>query len=337
MARLTVGVAVAVVARQQPFQGVDQVVIGACAGLDDGHPPFACTNTLHKPSSCSRQNDRTASVRSTIRRRDVSMSSTSESTASSLRTINLLNRKKPIHHREAPIETAAGREEADEWSGGATGAPPQQESGWIVHARTTSIQAQPARIDAGIAHVRDEVMPALEALGGFVGLSLLVDRESGQCIATSAWETEETQLSSAEKVEPIRDRAAEVFGGTATAETWEIGVLHRDHRSNDGACVRVTWIKVPPDNAELATDFYRTSVLPSLDNLEGFCSASLLINRSTGRAVSSSTFDSREAMERNREHAKELRNARTREIGADILDVGEFELAIAHLRVPEVA
>ena len=78
-------------------------------------------------------------------------------------------------------------------------------------------------------------------------------------------------------------------------------------------------------------------MLPALEALEGFCSASLLINRSTGRAVSSATFDSREAMERNREHARELRNARTRELGADILDVGEFELAIAHLRVPEMA
>jgi hypothetical protein len=77
--------------------------------------------------------------------------------------------------------------------------------------------------------------------------------------------------------------------------------------------------------------------LPALEKLEGFCSASLLINRSTGRAVSSSTFDSREAMERNRDRATELRNARTRELGADILDVGEFELAIAHLRVPEMA
>jgi hypothetical protein len=61
-----------------------------------------------------------------------------------------------------------------------------------------------------------------------------------------------------------------------------------------------------------------------------------LINRSSGRGVSSTTFDNREAMERDEEQAKELRNARTRELGADILDVGEFELALAHLRVPEM-
>ncbi|MEN3319459.1 MAG: hypothetical protein V7643_2860 [Mycobacterium sp.] len=42
-------------------------------------------------------------------------------------------------------------------------------------------------------------------------------------------------------------------------------------------------------------------------------------------------------MERNQDQAKELRNTRTRELGADVLDVGEFELAIAHLRVPEMA
>jgi hypothetical protein len=206
-----------------------------------------------------------------------------------------------------------------------------------VYARSTSIQAQPSNIDAGVAYVRDEVMPALAALDGFVGLSLLVDRESGRCIAASAWETEEAERSSAERVGPLRERAAEVLGGTATAETWEIGLLHRDHRSSDGACVRVTWLKVPRDQADRAIDFYRSDVLPSLENLDGFCSASFLINRNSGRGVSTATFDSREAMDRNREQAKELRNTRTRELGADIVDIGEFDLAIAQLRVPEMA
>jgi heme-degrading monooxygenase HmoA len=206
-----------------------------------------------------------------------------------------------------------------------------------VYARSTTIQAQPSSIDDGIAYIRDEAMPALKAMDGYVGLSLLADRESGRCIATSAWETEEACLASTEQAAPLRDRATKIFGGDVSVDQWEIAVLHRDHQSADGSCVRCTWIKVPPDNADRAIDFYKTSVLPSLEDLEGFCSASLLMNRSTGRAVSTATFDSRDAMERNQEQAKELRNTRTREMGADVVDVGEFELAIAHLRVPEMA
>ncbi len=223
------------------------------------------------------------------------------------------------------------------WSGGATGALPQTQRGWIVYARSTTVQAQPSRIDDGIAYIRDEVMPALQAIDGCVGVSLLVDRESGRCITTSAWESQDAEQASFEAAAPLRARAREVFGGDVTVDRWEVGVLHRDHHSSHGACVRATWIKVPTSQTDRAMDFYRTSVLPALQDLEGFCSASFLLNRSTGRAVSSTTFDSHEAMEHNRDRATEMRNARARELGADILDVGEFELALAHLRVPEMA
>lgn len=58
-----------------------------------------------------------------------------------------------------------------------------------MYARSTTIEAQPLSVDIGIAHVRDVVMPALQEIDGCVGVSLLVDRQSGRCIATSAWET----------------------------------------------------------------------------------------------------------------------------------------------------
>jgi quinol monooxygenase YgiN len=206
-----------------------------------------------------------------------------------------------------------------------------------VYARSTTVQAQPGFIDAGIAHMRDKTMPALQAIDGFVGLSLLVDRQSGRCIATSAWESEEAMRANAEQVRPIRDSAVQVFGGPATIDEWEIAVLHRDHRSGEGACVRATWIKMRPDQFDQAVDFYKTSVLPAIEELEGFCSASLMVDRASGRAVSSATFDSVDAMERNRDKARSIRTERLRDLGAEQLDVCEFELALAHLRVPEMA
>src|SRR5215204_2352976 len=109
---------------------------------------------------------------------------------------------------------------------------------WIVYARSTTFLARVSSMDDGIAHIRDEVLPALTAMEGCIGLSLLVDRSTGRCIATSAWQSEGAMRMSEGRVEPIRDRAAEVFGGSPQVEHWEIAVLHRDHRSRDGACVR---------------------------------------------------------------------------------------------------
>src|SRR4029077_19333814 len=103
------------------------------------------------------------------------------------------------------IAGANRQEEGSAWTGGATGALPRTKRGWIVYARSTTIQAQPSSIDAGIAHVRDEVMPALPGMAGCIGLSLLVDRQSGRCIVTSAWETEDAMRDSEEQVRPIRD------------------------------------------------------------------------------------------------------------------------------------
>ena len=206
-----------------------------------------------------------------------------------------------------------------------------------MYARSTTIQAQPSSIDAGIAHVRDEVMPALQEMPGCVGVSLLVDRQSGRCIATSAWDSEEAMRGSGEHVTPIRDRAAKMFGGTANIDQWEIVALHRDHRSADGAGVRATWVKVAPEQVDQGIDYYKASVLPQLEDLDGFCSASLLVDREGGRAVSSVTFDSLDAMERNRDQATALKTTSMREAGVEELDECEFELALAHLRVPELA
>ncbi|TDO17188.1 antibiotic biosynthesis monooxygenase [Mycobacterium sp. BK086] len=184
---------------------------------------------------------------------------------------------------------------------------------------------------------RDEVMPALHAMPGCIGMSLLTDRESGRCIATTAWEDMTALRASADQVRPLRARAAKAFNATTSVDEWQIAALHRDHRSSDGACVRATWLKTRPDQFDQAVDFYKTTVLPEIEQLDGFCSTSLMSDRTTGRAVVSTTYDSGEAMERSRDQARSLRTALLRDLGADQLDVGEFELSLAHLRVPEMA
>jgi quinol monooxygenase YgiN len=206
-----------------------------------------------------------------------------------------------------------------------------------VHARSTTIRAHPESIESGIAHIRDEVMPMVLGMDGCIGLSLLVDRLSGRCIATTAWQSQEAMEASAEQVRPLRERAAELLGGRPQVDEWEIAVMHRDHNSAPGACVRATWLRTQPDQLDRVIDTFKMGILPTLEALDGFCSASLMVDRTEGYVVGSVTFDSHEALEGSRAQTEELRQRGVRESGAELMEVGEFELALAHLRVPEMA
>jgi hypothetical protein len=218
-----------------------------------------------------------------------------------------------------------------------SGRCPEQRS-FVVYARTTTVQADPSRIDDGIANIRDEVTPVITAMDGCVGMSLLADRASGRCIATSSWESETALRDSADRVRPLRDGAEQALGASSsTVETWEVAVVHRDHAMPEGACARVTWLSGMGDNADRASDVFRMAVLPRVQELDGFCSASLLISRETGRAVGTVTFERREQLEASRDAAAGIREAASKDIGATIDDVAELEVAFAHLHLPEMA
>lgn len=96
-----------------------------------------------------------------------------------------------------------------------------------------------------------------------------------QCIATSAWESLESMRATEGPVGPLRERVGEILGATPEVEEWEIAVLHRDHRTSLSACVRTTWLKIDPAGLDRVIDVNKLVSLPAMEELEGFCSASL--------------------------------------------------------------
>ena len=59
-----------------------------------------------------------------------------------------------------------------------------------MYARSTAIRGNPQALDEGARWVRDEVLPVLQEMDGFVGLSMLGERETGRSINTSGWRDE---------------------------------------------------------------------------------------------------------------------------------------------------
>ena len=205
-----------------------------------------------------------------------------------------------------------------------------------MFARSTTITGDPGNVDAGITYIRDEVMPAITGMEGCIGLSLLANRDSGRCIATSSWSSEEAMRATDSRVAPMRTRGEEIFGGPVTVDQWEIALMHREHEAREGSWCRVTWLQADPSEIDTTLDFFKHTVLPKLEESEGFCSASLLIDRSTGRCCATARYDSKTTLEATREMAAAMRARRTEMGGVEFTEIDECELVVAHLRVPEL-
>jgi quinol monooxygenase YgiN len=207
-----------------------------------------------------------------------------------------------------------------------------------MYARSTTFRGEPDAIDDGIAYTRDEVLPTVQQMDGCIGLSMLVDRHTGRCIVTTSWADAEAMHASAEAIRSLRETAIRTVHGleseTEVAE-WAVGVLHRVREAPDHAACRVIMTKGPLGGTDRIIDGFRVKIVPRIDDLAGFCSVSLLVDRETGRCAISTVYEDRQTMNRAKGQAQAMREEFTEHMGMHVTDVMEFDVALAHLRVPE--
>lgn len=204
-----------------------------------------------------------------------------------------------------------------------------------MYARSTTIHGDPGSLGATTAYVRDGVMPAVREMDGCVGLSMLADRDTGHCIVTTSWRDEAAMRSSREGVRSSAELTAGILGGRPEMQEWEIAAMHRVQDAQQGARSRVTWLRTEPDAVDRAVDAVRLSLMPKLDDLPGFCSVSVMVRRGNGITVAAISYDSRAHLEQASEGAREFREEFAPALGLEVVDTTEFDVAIAHLRVPE--
>ena len=206
-----------------------------------------------------------------------------------------------------------------------------------MYARSTTFRGDPAALDDAIAYVRDKALPAVRQMDGCLGLSLLVDRHTGRCIATTSWTDADAMHRSTDQMGSIRDTALQAANGTdAEIEEWSIDVLHRRHFAPDGAATRVIRTRGPAGPLDRVVEGFRTIVVPRAEQLPGFCSTSLLVNHDEGRCAIATTYEDRQTMSRAKGQAVALREEFADRMGMHVVDVAEYDLVVASLRVPEL-
>jgi hypothetical protein len=205
-----------------------------------------------------------------------------------------------------------------------------------MYARTATLRGNPRALDEATTFVRDEWLPATTGLDGCTGMSMLIGRRSGRCIVTTGWETEAALRASEQAMRPNRAQVGKLLGAVPLVAQWEVAVMHRAHEASDHACCRVTWSALrDPAGVDEDIATFRMALLPRIEELPGFSSVSLMVDRLTGRAVAAVNYVDRDAMLTAGQRADQLQGEYARSMGGRITEVAELDLVIAHLRIPE--
>lgn len=92
-----------------------------------------------------------------------------------------------------------------------------------MHARVTTIEGAPDRMDDAERHIQEQTLPQLRQMEGFEGFVALGDRKSGKLLGVAFWESEEALRATEQAVSDVRGGAAEAAGGAvASVEEYEV-------------------------------------------------------------------------------------------------------------------
>jgi heme-degrading monooxygenase HmoA len=94
-----------------------------------------------------------------------------------------------------------------------------------MHARVSTLQLDPSRVDESVNRLKEEIVPELEQANGFKGFTAMVDRQSGKVIGVSFWESDEAMRGSEELGQSSRQRAGESGGATGEPQVERLEVV----------------------------------------------------------------------------------------------------------------
>jgi hypothetical protein len=95
-----------------------------------------------------------------------------------------------------------------------------------MHAQLTTIEASPARLDDAIHFFREQILPPLQQMDGFVQFIALSDRPSGKLLGVALWENEGVMQSIEEVLSRTRGGISHPPGGAVVdAENYAVSIF----------------------------------------------------------------------------------------------------------------
>lgn len=187
-----------------------------------------------------------------------------------------------------------------------------------MYIRATRVQSPPEQIDDAIKNFETNVIKRLSATAGYQGAVLLVNRQTGEGMGVTYWESARALGASEQSGIDARTQSAAIVPGTriVNVERAEMMIMDRAAAPKAGTFIRAISGSGDPAKLDAGVNFARTKALPILKALKGYRAMIVAVDRQTGRTFASSVWDTMADLE-----ASESKVAPTRAEFAKIIDV----------------
>ena len=202
-----------------------------------------------------------------------------------------------------------------------------------MFVRSMYITTDPADVDPATEVIPKAVPGMLADQPGYQGIGMFADRTVGKILTGSWWETEQALKDSDTN---LRDRRTEMlarFVSTITTMNLEAVAYTRPASATSGG-FRLQRMAFAPGQGDRIAQAFKEVGMPRLQDLDGFQSASLLMDRERGMAGVGTFFQDMDALAASRGPQAAIRKAAFEQMkeGVQLLALEEFE--VVELEVP---
>jgi heme-degrading monooxygenase HmoA len=205
----------------------------------------------------------------------------------------------------------------------------------VLHVRFNLITSDPKMLGDSVTFIQAEVRPRVEGQPGNLGMSLYTNPDLGIAVVESFWVSGDALRASEQVVSPSRHEAVRRAAGTVSVERYRLPVFEREAPLDIGAGLRLTRMDLEPFTVEDAVEAYADTAVPWLADTEGFCSALLLVDRTTGHSIGETIWRSPQALAASRSVAAAVRVDTVASMGCVIRAVEEYGLVFSSAWIPQ--
>jgi heme-degrading monooxygenase HmoA len=207
-----------------------------------------------------------------------------------------------------------------------------------THARVVRLKTEPANIDKGTKQWTSEIFPLLKKQDGFRGATLVGNRQTGDGLAVSYWESEQAMKNARPNVRPQAETILGQTGGKIVDDDeYEVAVLERIQPAKAGVFVRVTTVDADPAKHAEGIANFKEKIVPVIRKQAGARTALLFVNRKTGRTFSGTAWDTRQDLDKSEAAVSGLRDEAIKKVGGKSGKTEAFEVYFTEILMPVAA